>query len=119
MSSATPRVCILAAGYEFVVAEWASWLSGAMVVPLCDSHPAAELNYSVETSSPVAVICSDGLAIKLKGLPAMKGVQVIELDGHRAVHRRAASESHPTVSTSRDEATSRATQLATDGISVQ
>lgn len=65
---ATPRVCVLATGYDFVASQWAAWQAGAMVVPLCDSHPQSELEYAITTSDPAMVICSSSLASRVRDL---------------------------------------------------
>ncbi|KAJ5982921.1 hypothetical protein N7481_005020 [Penicillium waksmanii] len=50
------RIAFLATGYDYVVTQWATWAAGGIAVPLCTSHPVAELLYVIEDSDPSLVI---------------------------------------------------------------
>ncbi|XP_067905062.1 malonate--CoA ligase ACSF3, mitochondrial isoform X2 [Heterodontus francisci] len=41
---------------SYVVGQWASWMSGGVVVPLCRNHPAPELEYVVQDSQSTLII---------------------------------------------------------------
>lgn len=41
---------------SYVIAKWATWLSGGISVPLCKSHPPADLSYVINDSKPRIVI---------------------------------------------------------------
>ncbi|KAJ5102400.1 hypothetical protein NUU61_004622 [Penicillium alfredii] len=43
-------------GYDYVVTQWAVWAAGGVCVPLCTSHPVAELLYTIDDSDPSLII---------------------------------------------------------------
>ncbi|TPX41592.1 hypothetical protein SeMB42_g05504 [Synchytrium endobioticum] len=47
--------------YEYVVAQWSSWMSGGIAVPLCDTHPSPELEYTINDSGASVVIVHKSL----------------------------------------------------------
>lgn len=53
---AGPRVAILADRSEHVAAQWGAWLAGCAAVPLCTSHPPAELAYALGAARCDAVV---------------------------------------------------------------
>ncbi|XP_069758051.1 malonate--CoA ligase ACSF3, mitochondrial [Narcine bancroftii] len=44
---------------SFVIAQWASWMSGGLAVPLCRKHPAPELEYVVRDSQSTLIIVEE------------------------------------------------------------
>ena len=43
----------------YTVCQWATWMAGGIVVPLCKSHPESELQYTIENSQCSLVITDD------------------------------------------------------------
>ncbi|XP_068941645.1 malonate--CoA ligase ACSF3, mitochondrial [Petaurus breviceps papuanus] len=41
---------------SYVIAQWASWMSGGIAVPLCKKHPVSELEYVIQDSQSSLVI---------------------------------------------------------------
>ncbi|OJD17435.1 hypothetical protein AJ78_02460 [Emergomyces pasteurianus Ep9510] len=44
------------AGYDYVVCQWAVWAAGGVCVPLCTTHPAKEVKYTITDSDPSLII---------------------------------------------------------------
>ncbi|XP_078257927.1 LOW QUALITY PROTEIN: malonate--CoA ligase ACSF3, mitochondrial [Rhinoraja longicauda] len=66
---------------SFVIAQWASWMSGGVAVPLCKKHPAPELEYVVQDSQSTLIIVEEDYAelitpvanrLQVKCLPLLK-----------------------------------------------
>lgn len=71
------RVALLAApGLYYVAGMVGSWQSGAAYVPLCPTHPPAELEYIIRDCEATVVLVQDELKHLLPELP---GVRVIDL----------------------------------------
>lgn len=61
------RIAILCENdLSYVVAKWATWLCGAIAVPLCKAHPTSELEYFVQDSGSCLILCTDAFKDKLK-----------------------------------------------------
>ena len=78
-SSVSPgsRVAILTGNNgQYVLAQWAVWMSGGVCVPLCQSHPASSLSYTLQDSGTSLVLASPDLQHVVSGL----GVEVHVLD---------------------------------------
>ncbi|XP_007937424.1 malonate--CoA ligase ACSF3, mitochondrial [Orycteropus afer afer] len=64
---------------SYVVAQWASWMSGGIAVPLHSKHPAAQLEYFIQDSrSCVVVAGSEHLAL-LGPVASRLGVPLLPL----------------------------------------
>ncbi len=45
------RVCFACPNnVSYVVAQWATWMSGGVAVPLCAAHPPSEMKYFIQDS---------------------------------------------------------------------
>ncbi|KAJ9084135.1 hypothetical protein DSO57_1027508 [Entomophthora muscae] len=44
-------------GFDYVTVQWAVWGAGGVAVPLCTSHPAKELEYTLTDSQAEIVVC--------------------------------------------------------------
>ena len=44
--------------FDYVRVQWAIWRAGGIAVPLCLTHPAPELEYVLDTTTPVIAIAS-------------------------------------------------------------
>jgi malonyl-CoA/methylmalonyl-CoA synthetase len=63
------RVALLAPGsIDYVVGQWSIWRAGACCVPLCVSHPAPELAYSLDEAAVCAVVVHPDLALQIEPL---------------------------------------------------
>lgn len=51
-----PRVAVLADASDYVTAQWATWMVGAVSVPLCPQHPPAEMAHALRTAGCSAVL---------------------------------------------------------------
>jgi malonyl-CoA/methylmalonyl-CoA synthetase len=47
---------------DWVAAQWSVWLAGGVVVPVCITHPAPELEHVLRDAGVAAVLCSEDLA---------------------------------------------------------
>jgi len=61
---------------EYVRTQWAIWMSGAVAVPLCKSHPSSTLKYYVEDSQSDLIIATEDMKDKVADL----GVEVLVVE---------------------------------------
>ncbi len=47
---------IVPPGFEYVATQWGIWRAGGVAVPLCISHPPAELDHVIKDSDPLIVV---------------------------------------------------------------
>ncbi|NXD13759.1 ACSF3 synthetase, partial [Nothocercus nigrocapillus] len=64
---------------SYVVAQWASWMSGGIAVPLYKKHPAQELEYVIQDSQSALVIVAEEYVEKMSPSAAKLGVPVLPL----------------------------------------
>jgi malonyl-CoA/methylmalonyl-CoA synthetase len=70
--------------YDYVLVQWSVWRAGGVAVPLCLTHPAPELEYVLDTTTPTVAIASPRYAELLRPLAEARGIEFIlvdELDG--------------------------------------
>ncbi|XP_064414419.1 malonate--CoA ligase ACSF3, mitochondrial isoform X3 [Latimeria chalumnae] len=77
---------------SYVVAQWASWMSGGIAVPLYRKHPPSELEYLLQDSQSALVVVEDSYVEKVKPVAERLGIQWLPLgkSGHCSVagHRK-------------------------------
>ena len=66
--------------FDYVRIQWAIWRAGGVAVPLCLTHPAPELEYVLDTTTPVIAIASTGYADLLRSLAETRGIEFILVD---------------------------------------
>lgn len=81
------RVAILAPpGRDFVFALWGTWLAGGFAVPLCLTHPAAELDYVLADSDTSILIAHPQFRDVAAPLAGARGLRLLDtnelLDAH-------------------------------------
>ncbi|NXT80451.1 ACSF3 synthetase, partial [Zapornia atra] len=64
---------------SYVVAQWASWMSGGIAVPLYKKHPAQELEYVIQDSQSALVIAAGEYVGKITPSAEKLGVPVLPL----------------------------------------
>uniref|UniRef100_A0A8B9PZW1 Acyl-CoA synthetase family member 3 n=2 Tax=Apteryx TaxID=8821 RepID=A0A8B9PZW1_APTOW len=64
---------------SYVVAQWASWMSGGIAVPLYKKHPVQELEYVIQDSQSALVIVAEEYVEKMAPSAAKLGVPVLPL----------------------------------------
>ncbi|NWI20942.1 ACSF3 synthetase, partial [Crypturellus soui] len=64
---------------SYVVAQWASWMSGGIAVPLYKKHPAQELEYVIQDSQSALVVVAEEYMEKMAPSAAKLGVPVLPL----------------------------------------
>ncbi|NWT56159.1 ACSF3 synthetase, partial [Erythrocercus mccallii] len=64
---------------SYVVAQWASWMSGAIAVPLYRKHPVPELEYVIQDSQSALVIAAEEFVGKITPSAKKLGVPVLPL----------------------------------------
>jgi len=70
--------------FQNVMAQWSVWRAGAIAVPLCITHPAPELEYVLDTTTPEIVIHSPRYADLIAPLAESRGIPHVsaeDLDG--------------------------------------
>ncbi|XP_004944364.1 malonate--CoA ligase ACSF3, mitochondrial isoform X1 [Gallus gallus] len=67
---------------SYVVAQWASWMSGGIAVPLYKKHPVQQLEYVLEDSQSALVIAADEYVGKISPSAKKLGVPVLPLRSH-------------------------------------
>ncbi|XP_060040993.1 malonate--CoA ligase ACSF3, mitochondrial isoform X2 [Erinaceus europaeus] len=64
---------------SYVVAQWASWMSGAIAVPLYRKHPPAELEYFIQDSQSSIVIADQEHEDLLRPVARKLGIPLLPL----------------------------------------
>ncbi|XP_064243413.1 malonate--CoA ligase ACSF3, mitochondrial isoform X4 [Passer domesticus] len=64
---------------SYVVAQWASWMSGAIAVPLYRKHPLPELEYVIQDSQSALLIAAQEFLGKITPSAQKLGVPVLPL----------------------------------------
>ncbi|XP_021264146.1 acyl-CoA synthetase family member 3, mitochondrial [Numida meleagris] len=67
---------------SYVVAQWASWMSGGIAVPLYRKHPVQQLEYVIEDSQSALVIAAEEYVGKISPSAEKLGVPVLPLGSH-------------------------------------
>jgi malonyl-CoA/methylmalonyl-CoA synthetase len=66
--------------YRYVVTQWSIWRAGGVVVPLSLTHPAPELEYVLDATTPEVVIYSARFADLLAPLAEARGINHLHAD---------------------------------------
>ncbi|XP_060644396.2 malonate--CoA ligase ACSF3, mitochondrial [Anolis sagrei] len=66
---------------SYVTAQWASWMSGAIAVPLYRKHPMPELEYFIQDSQSALLVVEEGYLDKVTPSAERLGVPVLPLLG--------------------------------------
>ncbi|NXF10917.1 ACSF3 synthetase, partial [Smithornis capensis] len=69
---------------SYVVAQWASWMSGGIAVPLYRKHPVPELEYVIQDSQSALVIAAEEYVGKIAPSAKKLGVPVLPLPRSRS-----------------------------------
>ncbi|XP_042293983.1 malonate--CoA ligase ACSF3, mitochondrial isoform X2 [Sceloporus undulatus] len=64
---------------SYVTAQWASWMSGGIAVPLYRKHPASELEYFIQDSQSALLVVEEGYLEKIAPSAEKLGVPVLSL----------------------------------------
>ena len=64
---------------SFVVAQWATWMSGGIAVPLCRKHPRAQLEYFIQDSRSSVVLAGPEHVELLSPVVQKLGVPLLPL----------------------------------------
>jgi malonyl-CoA/methylmalonyl-CoA synthetase len=67
--------------FEYVRIQWSIWRAGGVAVPLCLTHPAPELEYVIDTTTPVIAVASPKYADLLRPLAEARGIEFILING--------------------------------------
>ncbi|NXJ09948.1 ACSF3 synthetase, partial [Odontophorus gujanensis] len=67
---------------SYVVAQWASWMSGGIAVPLYKKHPVQQLEYVVEDSQSALIIAAEEYVGKISPSAEKLGIPVLPLRSH-------------------------------------
>ena len=63
--------------YEYVRVQWSIWRAGGVAVPLCLTHPAPELEYVLDTTTPIIAVASPRYADLLRPLAESRGIEFL------------------------------------------
>ncbi len=63
-------------GFNYVAVMWGIWQAGGVAVPLCLSHPAPMLRYTLEDSGSSIVVCSDEFESLIEPLAREKSLRL-------------------------------------------
>ncbi|HUF15380.1 MAG TPA: acyl-CoA synthetase [Acidimicrobiia bacterium] len=66
--------------YQYVVVQWSTWRAGGVAVPLSLTHPAPELEYVLDTTTPEVVVYSSRYAELLAPLAEVRGIRHLLVD---------------------------------------
>ncbi|XP_066493755.1 malonate--CoA ligase ACSF3, mitochondrial isoform X2 [Tiliqua scincoides] len=64
---------------SYVIAQWASWMSGGIAVPLYRKHPASELEYFIKDSQSALLVVEDEYRERIVPSAKKLGVPVLSL----------------------------------------
>ncbi len=64
-------------GRQYAALKLGIWRAGGVSVPLCTTHPAKEIEYVIENTSPLAVVCHPNFSDKLMNICSDKGVDFL------------------------------------------
>ena len=68
-------------GIDYVVAQWAIWRAGGVAVPLCTTHPAPELEYTLDDSGASLVVGHADFEALLAPIAAKRGLRYVPASG--------------------------------------
>lgn len=63
--------------YRYVRTQWSIWRAGGIAVPLCLTHPAPELEYVLDTTTPRLVVATPLYADMLRPLAEARGIDFL------------------------------------------
>jgi malonyl-CoA/methylmalonyl-CoA synthetase len=64
-------------GLEYVAVQWGTWLAGGIAVPLCVSHPEAEIDYVLEDTGADTVVAHPRYEEKLRPLADRRNIHFV------------------------------------------
>jgi len=64
-------------GYSYVKLQWGIWRAGGVTVPLCTSHPLAELEYVIRDAQAAVVVAAPEFAPVLRPLATALGLRFL------------------------------------------
>jgi len=65
-------------GFDHVAVQWGIWRAGGLAVPICQSHPAREIEYLLDDARPAILVATAGdLLERLRPLAAARGIPVL------------------------------------------
>uniref|UniRef100_UPI00398F8329 malonate--CoA ligase ACSF3, mitochondrial n=1 Tax=Pristiophorus japonicus TaxID=55135 RepID=UPI00398F8329 len=67
---------------SYVAAQWASWMSGGVAVPLCRKHPAPELEYVIHDSQSALIIVEEDYVELVTPIADRLGVKCLRLPSY-------------------------------------
>lgn len=75
------RVALLIApGFDYAAAQWATWRAGGITVPLCLAATEPEWEYSITDSGATIVMADSDMAAKIAPLCQRRGVRLIDVE---------------------------------------
>ncbi|XP_022080441.1 acyl-CoA synthetase family member 3, mitochondrial-like isoform X2 [Acanthaster planci] len=78
---------------SFVISQFAAWMSGCTVVPLCKVHPLSELDYVISDSQSSVIIATREFSDKANSLAQKNDLKVLILNEDAFVTRRSKTSS--------------------------
>ncbi|XP_063294896.1 malonate--CoA ligase ACSF3, mitochondrial isoform X2 [Pelobates fuscus] len=66
---------------SYVVCQWAAWMSGAIAVPLCRTHPLPELEYVLQDSQSALVVADEIYKDLMAPLAEKLGISMLTVFG--------------------------------------
>jgi malonyl-CoA/methylmalonyl-CoA synthetase len=70
-------------GIDYVLVQWGIWRAGGIAVPLCTSHPAPELDYTIADSDAETVVSHPEFAGLLEPIARARNARLLVTDGLR------------------------------------
>jgi malonyl-CoA/methylmalonyl-CoA synthetase len=75
------RVALLISpGFRFVAAQWGTWVTGGISVPLCITHPEPELAYVVDDAEPAVLVTSSEFREQAAEIAGPRKIRVMDAD---------------------------------------
>ena len=73
-------VFMVESSFQYVRIQWSIWRAGGVAVPLCLTHPAPELEYVLDTTTPLMAVASPAYADLLRPLAEARGIDFLLTD---------------------------------------
>lgn len=64
-------------GYSYVTSQWGIWAAGGVSVPICNSHPAEEMKYTIQDSEANVLIAHESFEERIRELSISTGIDSV------------------------------------------
>eukprot|EP00762_Andalucia_godoyi_P004349 ANDGO_08232.mRNA.1 Malonate--CoA ligase len=80
--------------YEYVVAQWAVWMLGAIAVPLSTSHPKSEMEHVIRNADAAIVVGGSWMESNARGVAAACSRDFLQIEQHARIPEHSLRHQH-------------------------